>query len=430
MKIIALCKTWRGAEYALASLKSVYKHVDKFIYLHSDHSWTGLPGENNVRELVKSFPDTDNKIIHLEYQREKDARVVDKLTDNQDRQYKQLFNEANKYPHDIKMFVDTDEIWDSEELEQAKQLIKENPDSLAFQTYMFNHFKSPLYKTKLPVSLLPVCFVRASVPYLGIRGNQTTKRIIIPVHFHHMVYTRNNLTTILEKIKNSVDVENCKTVDIQAWIRDKWNMAPSCTDSLPVAGYTSQQQELETIPEIDLPAALIGHPIVRSWQRYLGIYRENANKMEENGTSIMLNKGEAPEAQDDELADMLKATMAGINAQETAAIKNDSWQPRETQQPVPTEKEPAPNSEVLLVAGFIQELLERKQGLPLRNILEMTVLNGEMTNTRLKGQRVFKLVTNRTYHNYQLETFKTAVPEGCSRVYEVEIKLTVGNEPA
>jgi len=115
-------------------------------------------------------------------------------------------------------------------------------------------------------------------------------------------------------------------------------------------------------------------------------------------------------------------------------VKDTSWEPMEKQQEAPMAAERVTNAEVLMVAGFVQEMLEFKgYGTPEQGkacILEMTVREGEDRAThRPKGTRIFQIFKSRNYQNYQLTAFKTAVPEGMARTYELNVKLVMGNKP-
>lgn len=408
MKIIAITKTWRGHGFAVSSLRSIYPFMDKIIYVHSNKSWLGEELPNTVRPLVENpAEDPQHKIIHLTAK-----------SDNQEDQYSQAYAEADKYEHDFKFLIDTDEVWDRQEILDAIDFAKNTPDADAFHAFMFTHFKSPLYQTTDFDGCMPVVLLRNGAKIRGIRGSQTTPKINIPNHLHHFCYVRNSLREVLTKIKTSNGVEKARAIDMKDWISEKWNKAPECTNALPIAGYESNLSRLRTVQASKLPEVMTDNAIVQSWERYLGIV--TADKKEIAGI-------------DDEIAKTLSA-ISGKTAEDK-------------QQSIPELPEKAPDKEVEIVAGFVQEVLEARsyqvKGKALGGkITESAITEGETAVTmeslypiqitsqkQFDSMRQFIAIKTRVYQNYQLSAFKTAVPRGMARVYELQVKLTMGNEP-
>jgi len=417
MKIIALCKTWRGHEFAAASLKSVYKFVDKFIYCHAALSWSGRPG-NTVQEIVSDPAlDPEKKIIHLKARNK-----------HQDTQYEQLVEEADKHPHDFKMLIDTDEVWDKDELYTCLEHLAKDGEAEAFTTRMYTHLKSPLFQTMDYDKLAPVVFLKNGVEFKGCRANEVKKKKLIPAHFHHLCYVRNSLGEVIEKIMNSCATESVPYVNIKEWIKQKWVPCPRGTNFLPVRNWEDNMKEMYQAEASDLPGELQDHPITLSWERYLGIERPVI---------------EEPEAVDEQLAAQVES-ISQLTKEQGEPVKVDGktyvkdprldWEPRQEQQATPLQPEQAHNSEILLVAGYIQEMLQDKTYdkdlKPIPRIFTKMIEEGEVLHPgQAPTTRIFRAIKERDYQNYQLEEFKTAVPDGKMRHYEVEIKFRVSTEP-
>ena len=61
MTIVALYKTFRGKEFLVPSIQSIYNHCDYLVFVSSEIGWDGEAG-NNTLEVVSAFPDPLNKI--------------------------------------------------------------------------------------------------------------------------------------------------------------------------------------------------------------------------------------------------------------------------------------------------------------------------------------------------------------------------------
>jgi hypothetical protein len=260
LRIVSITKTWRGEEFAVATLESVYDHVEKMVYVHSSRGWSGQEGENTVAPVIEKWKresDKANKIINV-YAREYDQK----------KQYELAWKMAGLIEHDLKMLVDTDEIWDRDEIIRALKLVKENPTARAFKSWMYTHLKSPLYQTEEYDAINPVVFVRVGEEYEGCRCGRVGPSVVLPVHVHHLCSVRKSLSLVIAKHTASSGVEGEKGVDWSKWVAEKWNAMPQAKNALPIPGYEKHWKSFKTIRTVDLPETLRQHPLVLAFQKY------------------------------------------------------------------------------------------------------------------------------------------------------------------
>lgn len=146
-----------------------------------------------------------------------------------------------------------------------------------------------------------------------------------------------------------------------------------------------------------------------------------------------------PQQDSEEIAAELQNIMAKMNAQpapqeygkDVVLVKNMDYEPRTVQQVTPLLPERVTSAEALVVADFINQMLMEKkfpdpEGVKKLSVLEHLVLCAEDTTTpRPSRIRVFTLYKEVNYQNYQLTFFKTAVPEGTMRAYDLRIQYII-----
>jgi hypothetical protein len=264
MKIFALCKTFRGEEFAYASLESIYKWVSGVLYVHQENGWDGREG-NTVREIVKTFPDSENKIHHLD--------IEGKKTQNEQVDEGVVWLEKHNIDYDYLMLIDTDEVWDDEGWKKAVLHIQNSKHD--FYTCMTHTFiKSPFYRVTPDAPIYPVVFVKRELVKTGgpmnIRGSGLTgvTRKMLDVYYWHFCSVRKSLTEVWEKHIASCGTENEPIVNKEEWIKEKWNKLPFSTDLLPLAKHKSNWHAVETITIEELPRAVRNTEIVQAWKRY------------------------------------------------------------------------------------------------------------------------------------------------------------------
>lgn len=273
MRIIAVYKTFRGEEFALDSVASIYPHVRNILFVHSETGWTGETG-NTVRSVVAGAPDPEGKIIHIE------------KNGSQNEQYtaatRYIFeNHENMY--DYIMLIDTDEVWQESEWIKAKRHLRENLDdispAMAIRCGLFDYIKSPFYRIDPPAPLKPVVFVHSAAIRLfdiNTRGDAISPvKIINDVWFHHFCSVRKSLRCVLGKHTTSCAAEDEPLVDQQFWVKHVWNQLPYAKDLLPLKKYRDSWKGAKVIKKTDLPEAVVNNPLVLAWEKYPGITFSN-----------------------------------------------------------------------------------------------------------------------------------------------------------
>ena len=69
LKIVALCKTFRGEEFVEAMIESIYNEVEAIVFVNSNISWVGERG-NTVKQAVESWRlknDVAGKIFQIDF---------------------------------------------------------------------------------------------------------------------------------------------------------------------------------------------------------------------------------------------------------------------------------------------------------------------------------------------------------------------------
>lgn len=250
LKIIAVCKTFSGNEFITAMIESIYNHVNKIVFVNSNVSWTNKIG-NDVKPLVldwKKRGDVFDKILNLEYN-----------TNVQSDQYDFAYKYINEnYDYDFLMLVDTDEIWNNKDILEAKKFLEKtyNDNINAYTTQMRTYIKSPFYRLKNIEPCRPTIFIKKGFSIEGVRGNKITPRVNIPnIFMHHFTYVRSNDELVFDKIKSSTLSDGLKTVDLDVWKKEKWDLLPdnNITDLHTSSGYENYWKGVELITSNDLP---------------------------------------------------------------------------------------------------------------------------------------------------------------------------------
>ena len=236
--MIAIYKTFNGEEFALISLKSIYNKMDKIIYLHSDISWTGKKG-NTVEKVVKSFDDKENKIIH-----------VRASTKNQKVQY----NKANKMlktlDYDYAMLIDTDEVWEEEQLDVAKEVMDKNPDTSIFKVSTKSYVKDVSYQIFPESPLKPMTFFRKGTIISGIRGLDSKGKVSgLPVYYHHYTAVRKDFDTVWAKYIEGCHSEHETLVDKDKY-KETWDNIPEGKNLMPLVKHKHQWGRIKIVEPI------------------------------------------------------------------------------------------------------------------------------------------------------------------------------------
>lgn len=249
--VVALYKTFSGEDFVTSSIESIYDACYKIVFVHSRFSWTGEEG-NTVSPVVEAWKvknDKQNKIINL-------------YTDisQQSEQYDFGFTYIKKHFHecDFVMLIDTDEVWDKAELSKAlKDVYLNRHEFDAFNINLHTYIKSLLFRINPPEWCKPTVFIKSSVPkILGIRGSMMPKRKLIDVFMHHFTYVRFNEQEVIDKIYRTAATEKVNLVNIEDWIKNKWDKLPYAENFHTVDYAKESWKSVDVIAFEDLPESI------------------------------------------------------------------------------------------------------------------------------------------------------------------------------
>ena len=271
MKILALIKSFRGAWCARASLESVYHHVDRVLYVHSDIGWTGEKG-NSVRSRVLRYPDPEKKITHLD--------TIDHGLKGQENQHKTAIDHIakDKIDFDYLMFLDTDEVWDEYNWTEIKPVLEENllkeRPAKAITCRLHLYIKSPFYRVDPPADQHAIVFLHRSaltMQDLYIRGcgvEDKDRYQANTVFFHHFCSVRKSFSEVWGKHVSSTSVEGEIIADKERWVYEVWNRLPFSQNLLPMPKYQHHWKGVKVIDIDDLPETIRKTELVLAWQCY------------------------------------------------------------------------------------------------------------------------------------------------------------------
>jgi hypothetical protein len=248
-KLVALYKTFSGEEFVEASLQSIYRFCHKIVMVHSNVSWSGEVG-NTVAPVVREWAsknDIEHKIIHIEGD-----------WANQEDQYQVGWNFINDNIRDadLVMLIDTDEVWDSDQLHRAVSNVFVDRENVAWTVELETYIKSIFYKIHPPEWCRPTVFVLPDQRIRGARGaGITPKDFLSHIHLHHFTYVRSTEEQVMKKIKTSFIGDGPRTfcVPLDDWIENKWNKLPFATNFHTTKGCEESWKSVKTVYMPDLP---------------------------------------------------------------------------------------------------------------------------------------------------------------------------------
>jgi len=246
MQLVALYKTFDGDEWIDASLASIYEHVDGIVMVHSDISWLGERG-NTVADGALAWclvNDKSRKVSHVrgEYrtQEQQYAAGVELIRD--------------KWRDPVVLAVDSDEVWDRESLERARQQIADRPNIPAFRCSMHTYLKTPFYQVR-PTFGEPTCFF--SKPELLLespRGCRANAAMLDNVWMHHYTYVRRSRDLVERKIRQSCHADGGEEI-VPNWMEDVYDKLPDGYNLHAFKRWQSVWGGIKRIPWSEVPQA-------------------------------------------------------------------------------------------------------------------------------------------------------------------------------
>lgn len=247
LKTVALYKAFSGNEFVKASIASIYSHVDKIVFIHSDVSWLGETGNDVMLpvEIWKAEHDSEDKIVQeigtYRSQEEQYARGLDLI--------------KTHYPCDYILIIDTDEVWEDEPLSTLLSYVAMDQNVDAVRCRMHTYIKDVHYRITPPEPCTPVVLVKSDIKeFAGVRGNNIQPSATLEtVFFHHFTLIRRNEEDIFKKIIASNKGDGMEHVNIDKWREEVWDKIPDVKNFHMTKGYEHCWQQLVTVTDNELP---------------------------------------------------------------------------------------------------------------------------------------------------------------------------------
>jgi len=221
MRIVALYKIWRGNEFLIPSIHSIYNHVQKIVFVSSDLSWLGEQGNNTLETVKKWKQDSDrmDKIDILHYN-----------TMSQHDQYQCGFDHINKNYSDCDwiQLIDSDEVWTEAAWFHSIKFMESTNKFNALHCVMVSYIKKINYTIE-GNEVQPVVFVKPAKCNIGVRSCSVEPYAVIPdAVVHHFALVRKTPEEVFHKIKTNVAGEevNTKLVNLDVWKKEVWDELP------------------------------------------------------------------------------------------------------------------------------------------------------------------------------------------------------------
>ena len=271
MKIVSLYVAFQGHDFVKASIDSIYNHVDKIVFAQSNIGWKGTPdkAKNTVFPVVKKWKEINDyadKIINIH------GDWGDQLSH---------YNAGVEYIRknikcDYIHIIDTDEIYDDENLIKAKKyLIADNGKHDSFSCRINTYVKSPFYQVNPIEPCSPVVFLKASVQGVtGVRCNRVGNRQRWEdVKYHHMCYVRVNDEDIRRKFYSIQVADGHASANdwlTRIWDNINYKNLPYLKNLHPTIGAEKCWSSLIKINKSDMPIYLQRDPVLNNWDEKTG----------------------------------------------------------------------------------------------------------------------------------------------------------------
>lgn len=247
-------KKWNG-EFRFFALYKTYNVKDDIWFECSRSSTEGLL---NVHYLV-----IDSKTKWYEKIRDKSIfclqHFIEGSFQTQDEQYVRGLHLIKAVaPLDKKVYVliiDTDEVWDDDQLQKLIGTIINYPEYASYHSKMYTYIKSPLYRIKPQEPCQPVVAINLNMlktDDFGARFQKIHPALFTDVYFHHFSMVRATDEEIKEKMLLSAKADgNVQIVD--NWFENTWHKIPNVENFHYNKGFETCWQGIEKIGVNDLP---------------------------------------------------------------------------------------------------------------------------------------------------------------------------------
>lgn len=273
--IIGLCKTNSCNEFIEAILFNLLAcKCDKIVFVHSDKNWLNQESPDDLKDIIKEWKakyDKGNQIIQLEYVSE---------NPNQAEQYHLGYRYIKEnFPTCEWIYIfDSDEYIDDTNWDRLIKYAKDYWSYNSIATNMYTYIKSPFFRVEPSEFCKPTIFIRPVRESLQhIRGNGLFPKIIPEdLYIHHFTYVRKNEEDVFKKIWTSLqgdrdDVPQTQLVDMDFWVKEKWNKLPFCKDLHTTKHFEKSWHSIKNITLNELPKFLHNTHIIK---QYLDTARE------------------------------------------------------------------------------------------------------------------------------------------------------------
>ncbi len=271
---VALYKTLTGGEWIKNSIQSVYDQVGALVFVHSNTAWGGGKVYNDCIWNVGAY----------KYEHDRCDKIHE-IADNfktQEQQYERGFEYIKKkFDNPFILVIDSDEIWDSDNLAKLKARVIQDDKYASYSCRMHTYIKSPFYRIDPPEPCHPIVVLDSKKVnrHEGIRWNGVKPSICFEdVYMHHFTYVRDNSTKIKEKLVYVVTGDKGKYHT--DWVDKYWDKIPDVKNFHATIGAERCWQGLKKIGIEDLPAAVKDNVMVKTWQ---GVTDEVEARIKKNG---------------------------------------------------------------------------------------------------------------------------------------------------
>lgn len=263
-KLVALYKTYRGGEWFSASLESVRLHCAGVMAVTSALPWKGLPGTE--QRTTGDLPENCCEPLHHFQLKYPDYPVDEwhfRRPVNSDDQYRiglALIRALHGKDCGV-LVIDTDEIWESNDLARLKEEMTNDHTSLYFRSGIKTYARSPFYRVApLEKSRVVVGLANPDVALGDSRFSSLGKLVgkdkikDVPCSYHHMGYVRLDPEEFVHKLSNTSSQD--AVANRPNWKQEVWDKLPHGKNIHPAVGYSSHWGGVEEIPLAQLPPVI------------------------------------------------------------------------------------------------------------------------------------------------------------------------------